>query len=330
MSDPFSFQTIISKTNITDLLIFYMLKYRSKAIMNFFEQIYNYNNIFFNFDCFLKTLNDDEFRFVNLYETANKYLLKYLPVNLIYYYYTTDFQDFIKKVFSDNIFNSDLIWNHDMLRFLINSLHDKFSLFLKSNLKDYYLKYVNVDKKFHEGYTEFPVLKYDESFRIEYEDIRIRVKGFIYFLDIYVSKTVKKINSDKGIDKKYTHIESNNLAENHIEILLRIILLKIIKQKEFLENQTEFYSHELRIYFKSFLKIVERHDLNYDAFMQNFIETYNYLLERDSCSENEQKILKIILKIIFVSVANMEIVKSSLNFRNPFITRNSLHNIFTC
>ena len=233
MSDPFSFQTVISKTNVTDMLIFYLLKYRSKAILNFFEQIYHYNNIFFSFDGFLKTLNEDEKRFVNLYEAANKYLLKYFPVNLIYHYYSTDFQDFIKILYSDNIYNSDLIWNHDMLKTLISCLHEKFSCFIKNSLNDYYVKNIINDKNINKEYNEFPMFSYNESYRVVYEKIRVRVMGFIYFLDIYISKPSKKINMEKKIENmNYLIQNTNNISENHIEILLKIIIQKIIKQKE--------------------------------------------------------------------------------------------------
>jgi hypothetical protein len=308
MSDPFSFQTVISKTNLIDLLIFYLLKYRSNLILNFFEQIYHYHNIFFNYDGFLKNLNEDELHFVNLYEAANKYLLRYLPVNLIYLYYTTNFHEFIKAVFTDKIFNCDLIWNHNMLNSLVNILHNKFSNFINNDIKEYYIKYVETERKALDEMNNFPSFKYEDSFRIEYDSIKERIKGFIYYLDLYIAKPRA---DNEGTSVKNQNILSNNeVVENHISIVLDTIIQKIMKLKEILESQNEFYSFELKVLFKSLLKVINKHDVDNKDFMHKIIDIYNYLIEKENSTENEQKILKIILKIVFVSITTMEIVKS--------------------
>ena len=53
MNDPLSFKNAISKTNISDLLIFYLLKNKNPIILNYFEKISRYQNIIFNFDEFI-------------------------------------------------------------------------------------------------------------------------------------------------------------------------------------------------------------------------------------------------------------------------------------
>ena len=61
-----------------------MIKYRSKSIMKFLENIYYYHNIFFDFDFLLNNLlNEDETEFLIQYPNANKFLVRYFPINLI-------------------------------------------------------------------------------------------------------------------------------------------------------------------------------------------------------------------------------------------------------
>ena len=71
MNDPLSFKNAISKTNISDLLIFYLLKNKNPIILNYFEKISRYQNIIFNFDEFIKNLDVDEKEYIKDYSNTN-------------------------------------------------------------------------------------------------------------------------------------------------------------------------------------------------------------------------------------------------------------------
>jgi len=194
-----------------------------------------------------------------------------------------------------------------MLKSLVHILYNKFSNFINNDIKEYYTKYVFTEKKALDEMNNFPSYKYEDNFRIEYDLIRERIKGFIYYLDLYIAKA--RADYDGLIFKNQNLLSNNEIVENHISIVLDIIIQKIMKQKETLESQNEFYSFELKVLFKSLLKVINKHDVDYKNFMQKTIDIYNYLIEKENSTENEQKILKIILKIVFVSITTMEIVK---------------------
>ena len=270
MNDPLSFQNAISKTNLSDLLIIYLFKYKNPVIMNFFEQISRFQNIIYNFDEFNKNLDDDEKEFVKVYSNTNRFLMKYLPINLIYVYYSHDFNELMKLIFQDNIRSSSLIWNKEMLESLIQSLVKKFESFIKVDLKNYYFK-INFEKE--SEFLNFPKYCFEENYRFIYKEINCKTKAFIYYLDIYINKNNKSI-SDKE-DKNNTILTrnnssvvkkpcvySNNMFEDHIQIVFYIIIDKISKIKEKFDYKSELYSNELLVYFKSFLKLIKSYIKN--------------------------------------------------------------------
>ena len=102
--------------------------------------------------------------FLNQYPNANKFLVRYFPINLIYYYMTTDFVDFMKILNEDN-FKSDLIWNKNMLESLVTSLKNSCEKALFENS-----------------------LNFDDKLKVDYTIITERKLCFLYYLDIYVDK----------------------------------------------------------------------------------------------------------------------------------------------
>jgi len=50
MNDPLTYKMVLHYTNTIDILIYFMIKYRSKNIMKFIDNMYYYHNVFFSFD----------------------------------------------------------------------------------------------------------------------------------------------------------------------------------------------------------------------------------------------------------------------------------------
>lgn len=62
MNDPLTYKMVMHYTNTIDILIYFMIKYKSKNIMKFIDNMYYYHNVFFSFDFFRKNPSDE---FVN-------------------------------------------------------------------------------------------------------------------------------------------------------------------------------------------------------------------------------------------------------------------------
>lgn len=60
MSDPLTYKMVLHYTNTIDILIYFMIKYKSKNIMKFIDNMYYYHNVFFSFD-FLRKNPAEEF-----------------------------------------------------------------------------------------------------------------------------------------------------------------------------------------------------------------------------------------------------------------------------
>ena len=220
MNDPLTYRHSGHSTNLVDLLVFYMIKYKSRSIMKYLENIYYYHSVFFEFN-WLGNLDEDESEFFLQYQNANKLLIRYFPVNLIHYYVTSDFNDFINILFEDNIKN-DLIWNKNMLGHLIGNFEE---LLVNSINNDYCFK---------------------ENFKVHYDILDNRIKCFVYFVDFYTEKKSESLSHEKEIDN------------SHVTILYRCLINKIKKKKISLENEKQLYDLEFYTYLKALKKLIKR------------------------------------------------------------------------
>ena len=189
--------------------------------------------------------------------------MKYFPINMIYVYNFNDFNELMKILFQDNINCSSLIWNNQMLKSLIQSLKLKFECFIKVKLRNYYNS-INIDMQ--SNFVNFPRYEFEENYRYIYKEINNKTKAFIYYLENFLVNKEIHINDEKE-DKnanlsqtslvKRQNLFSNNIFEDHIVIVYNNIIVKINKIKELNENKSELYTNELKIYFKSFLKLIK-------------------------------------------------------------------------
>jgi hypothetical protein len=240
LNDPINYKYASFSTNLIDILVFYMIKYKSKAIMKYLENLYFYHSLFFNFDFLFKgnLLNEDEVEFLNQYPNANKFLVRYFPINLIYYYMTTDFVDFMKILNEDN-FKSDLIWNKNMLESLVTSLKNSCEKALFENS-----------------------LNFDDKLKVDYTIITERKLCFLYYLDIYVDKkslSEERLNKSGIEDHLEINIPTNprKIENSHVTIVIRCLLNKI-KRKISDEFQVDYLDEDLFIYLKSYYYLLKQ------------------------------------------------------------------------
>jgi hypothetical protein len=318
MNDPLTYQKAICKTGLCDLLIIFLLKYKNPIILSFFEQISRYHNIIFNFDELNNSLDEDEIEFTKVYSNTNRFLMRYFPINILYIYFSNDYNELMKIIFTENVYCTSLIWNSGMLIALIECLNEKFKNFVRNRLKSYYSR---IDLLNENTFNDFPVYEFDETFRFKYIELNNKVKSFIYYLDNYISKdlidkkNIDKLENQDSSNNKYCSY-SNNIFDDHIEIVLKLLIKKIMNLKEQLQDKSEFYSEEMKIYFKSMLKLIKSNDLELLNFSEHFKEIINLFYSKENISENEEKIFRIILNIAYVSIATIEIVNSLLKLRN--------------
>jgi hypothetical protein len=294
LNDPLTFKLSAHSTNLADIMVFYMIKYKSKSIMKFLDTLYYYNNVFYNFDFYKKNnlLNEDEFEFFNQYPQANKFLVRYFPINLIYFYMTTDFIEFIRILNEDNL-SCDLIWNKEMLKNFINCLISSFKIPLH-----------NLPECMEEGNKSQAdvnlqinsIFKFNENLKVKYSNLAERYSCFLYYVDIYINKHQPNV--------------SKNIQPSHVVILGKSLVNKLSKKAQGLKNEREFYDKELMINLKTLMKLIGGTcKLNLGvAGMTLLFEINSFILEKDSkesISENEQKILRVILKCVYLSIGNI-------------------------
>lgn len=302
MNDPLNYKNNAYNSNLVDILVFYMIKYKSKSIMKFLENLYYYHNIFYDFDFLIKNslLNEDEIEFFNQYPNANKFLIRYFPNNIIYYYMTTDFMEFTKILFEKNE-RPDLIWSKEMLTYLIFKLRESF-------LNIFNLKTIQQGSQ---SSTSILKLSLDENLKINYPNLQNKLLCFIYYLDIYIS--------DKTI-----------IDNSHITIFSRCLFLKLKKKFEDLnekicknnitisqndnstiatesqqEIQSQFYDEDLMIYLMALNNLIKNHNLVLGEFANIVTEIYNkIILKENLISEKEHRIFSIILNSLYISISN--------------------------
>ena len=170
---------------VIDILFILMIKYKSSKLLRAIEKISSWY-----FKRNKKTiyedlkLSEDEIEFFNFYTSSDKpkdpaiknrkpiiLLVRYFPIQIIYYYMTHKFEEFINLIYTkEDINNCQIIWNRKMLEDLLKNV--------RNNIEK------NKDK-----------LAYDKKYRYDYSLINKREKScFIYYIHNDCEKVLEKIN----------------------------------------------------------------------------------------------------------------------------------------
>ena len=170
---------------VIDILFILMVKYKSFKLLRAIEKISSFyvrrnkKTIFEE----LK-LSEDEIEFFNFYANLDKpkdssiknkkpiiLLIRYFPIQIIYYYMTHKFEDFINLLYTqEEIHNSQIVWNRKMLEDLLKSVRN--------------LIEKNKDK-----------LLFDKKYRYDYSFLNKKEKScFIYYINNDCDKVLENIN----------------------------------------------------------------------------------------------------------------------------------------
>ena len=76
-------------------------------------KIYNYHRLYFNFD--FMNFSVDEKEFFDNYPNANKFLIRYFPINIIYFMTVNTFQDFINLIYTEQTQTCSVYWERKFL-----------------------------------------------------------------------------------------------------------------------------------------------------------------------------------------------------------------------
>ena len=246
MNDQLGFKKGVMNSSITDFLVFYMMKYKSKTIIEFLDKIHYFDKMFSNLSTLVKSLTENEQIFINQYPNSNNLLIRYFPVNLIYLYNTKGFTDFINTIYSDNISIPDLIWNQGMLKELIDSFHFRISQYFKQ-----YIYYISNNDGGENQKLSVKLFKMDE-YIMKYSCLSERTICFMYYLDIYAKFKV--------IDEETEEIKKKNYSidDKHIPILRKLIVTKLVEIKESCNNSNVLSDSRVIVFLKCLLNMLKR------------------------------------------------------------------------
>ena len=169
---------------VIDILFILMIKYKSAKLLRAIEKISswyvrrNKKTLYEDLN-----LNEDEISFFNFYSSVDKpkdpsiknkkpifLLIRYFPIQIIYYNMTHKFEEFINLIYTkEDIHNCKIIWNRKMLEDLIESVRNSIEK--------------NKDK-----------LIFDKKYRYDYSLLNKKEKScFIYYLNDDCNKVLENI-----------------------------------------------------------------------------------------------------------------------------------------
>ena len=196
LNDPLTYFSVGNKFCLIDVFFILMIKYKSKNLMSQINKIYNYHKTFFDIDDI--EMSNEEIEFFKSYPSANKLLLRFFPINIIYYYTTHDFEEFINLIYTkEEIKSCDLIWNKNMLIDMLNSIRNQI---------------------FSSNYL------FDVKFRCNYYYKLREEEGGCYLYYINLLDDITKVNSDHYESIiKILNTEKNLGNQNFVKVFYKIL-----------------------------------------------------------------------------------------------------------
>jgi hypothetical protein len=214
---------------ILDILFILMIKYKSVKILKTIDKISgfyvkrNKKNVYEDLN-----LTEEEIEFFDHYSSIEKpkvpaikfkkpiiLLIRYFPLQIIYYLMSHRFEDFIKLIYTkEDINDYKIIWNRQMLENLLKSIRN---VILKHKDK----------------------LSLDKKYRYDYSNINQKEKNFlIYYIKDDCSKILENVNEEFYVNMiNILCLEKYLIEFNYIRLLHTIIersiskLTKEIKEK---------------------------------------------------------------------------------------------------
>ena len=266
---------------ILDILFILMIKYKSLKILKTIEKISafyvkrNKKSVYED----LK-LTEEEIEFFEHYSSIEKpkfpaikfkrpiiLLIRYFPLQIIYYLMSHGFEDFINLIYTKEDINTyQIIWNRQMLENLLKSVRN---IILKHKDK----------------------LILDKKYRYDYSNINQNEKNFfIYYIKNDCNKILENVNEDFYVNMINILCLEKYLVEfNYMQLLHTIIersIQKLTKEtKEKIKNKIS-----LHIYPNNNEDITDNENIKKEEFNLDLLKYYLKILSL--IDENENNILK--------------------------------------
>ena len=266
---------------ILDILFLLMIKYKSFKILKSIEKI-STSYIKRNKKAVYEDLklSEEEIEFFEHYPSFEKQkfppikykkpiilLIRYFPLQIIFYLMTNKLEDFFKLIYTEEDINTyKIIWNRKMLEDLLKSVR---KIILKHKDK----------------------LALNKKFRYDYSELNRNEKNFfIYYIKNDCKNALENINEDfYPAMIKILCFEKYLVDLNYIELLYTIIEKSIVKlSKELKEKIKEKVS--IHIYPYNNVDLVDNENINKTVFDLELLKYYLKILSL--IDENENNILK--------------------------------------
>ena len=239
LDDPLTFSKTVSSSNLVDVLVFHMLRFKSSKILNYIGKINSYNEIFKQSEL---PLDDDEQAFFRFFGPSNKMLNKFFPINMIYLIDTEGFAYFL-DIISMSVEKHNLIWNINMFEKLFDYFKEN-ALSMIDILEDS----ITNDKETFSYGDLYPKMKY---FTLEHEK-----KAFIYYLRLFDA-------------------EDKEIWEENIDIMQEMSQLLCIKLSQMHDFSLNTERKDAIIYLDKFISLSKSFHLNASAEMNILFELFD-------------------------------------------------------
>lgn len=253
MNDPLTYKMVMHSTNTLDILIYFMIKYKSRNIMKFIDTIYYYHNVFFSFD-FLKKSTEDN----NFLSSPSTHLMSYRKDSLN-----------LNKILQ-NESNSKQIKNHH------ESGYSNYC-YISDDEFDFFEYYTN-SNKFLSRY--FPISLIYQLINYDFKEFTQYLLMNVYRSDlIWNSEMLKKLITNlTDLLRSYILFESKNKNEN--------VLYVRSENQEALKifNYISINTNDINsIYCNNPLHFYKEFELKNFSFDPNFKIDYSNITERMNC-----------------------------------------------
>lgn len=328
LNDPLTYFSVANKFCIFDIIFIYMILYKSKILFDLLDKIYNYHRLFFDFS-FLN-LTEEENEFFTNYPSANKFLIRYFPINIIYFILTNNFSDFINLIYSPSIKNQNLIWNRIMLIQMLQSIQlniEKCDLLFDPKFKcDYYLNTFEEEKGCYLYYVNMitDVTSLEKShFNSMAKILNNKLNQDISYVNI-LYRIIKKFTNEVSKDNKrcifdtcvnkYKTIISEKENVNNAQLFLYKLKILLLLDKELDDTK------EMDTLILNGIEYILAMNINsQNSYEKSIIRMINYINEKKCfCAKSQNdimlKICKCISKQIMYKLENAKLINSIMNF----------------
>ena len=215
---------------LIDILFILMIKYKSSKLLRAIEKISNWYVKRNNLQTIFEDLNltTDEIIFFNIHlsidktkDSSNKnkkpivLLIRYFPIQIIYYIMNHNFEEFINLIYTkEEIHNCQIVWNRKMLEDLLKNLRNSIEK--------------NKDK-----------LLYDKKYRYDYSILNKTEKScYLYYINDNYDKIVENIKENHYLTMmNILCLDQYLLDYNYVSLLHKLLEKYLFNLSDEMKNK---------------------------------------------------------------------------------------------